>query len=96
MNHEALRKEILSSVRRVVIKLGSSVVTKEDGLDYQIIQGLVDDICNYKEKGQGVHPRLVRSHRSGHQKACTQGRSQDHPPETGCGSGGTEPIDDHL
>lgn len=52
MNHEALRKETVSAVKRVVVKLGSSVVTNEDGLDYQIIQGIVDDLCRYKQKGK--------------------------------------------
>ncbi len=52
MNHEELRKEIVSSVRRVVVKLGSSVVTNAEGLDYQIIQGFVDDLSRFMEKGK--------------------------------------------
>lgn len=52
MNHESFRKEVLLPVKRVVVKLGSSVVTTDEGLDYQIIRGLVDDICRYKEKGK--------------------------------------------
>jgi glutamate 5-kinase len=52
MNQSALRKQTLSCVRRVVLKLGSSVVTTEDGLDLGIIQGIVDDVCRYKGLGK--------------------------------------------
>ncbi|MDQ7783599.1 MAG: glutamate 5-kinase [Desulfomonilaceae bacterium] len=52
MNHLAIRKEALSCVRRIVLKLGSSVVTTEDGLDYKIIGGLVDDVSRYKKLGK--------------------------------------------
>jgi glutamate 5-kinase len=52
MTNEETRKEILCSVKRVVLKLGSSVVTTEDGLDITTIRGLVDDICRYKEEGK--------------------------------------------
>ncbi len=52
MNHEAIRQEALSCVRRVVLKLGSSVVTTDEGLDYKIIGGLVDDVSRYKKQGK--------------------------------------------
>ncbi len=52
MTNEETRKEILRSVKRVVVKLGSSVVTTEEGLDTTTIRGLVNDICRYKENGK--------------------------------------------
>ncbi len=52
MNHSAIRKEFLSSVRRIVLKLGSSVVTTDQGLDRVILDGIVDDVCRYKELGK--------------------------------------------
>lgn len=52
MNQSALRKQTLSCVRRVVLKLGSSVVTTEEGLDLGIIRGIVDDVCRYKALGR--------------------------------------------
>jgi glutamate 5-kinase len=52
MNQEAVRKETLACVKRVVLKLGSSVVTTDDGLDYRIISGLVDDVSHYKKLGK--------------------------------------------
>ncbi len=52
MTHQAVRKEILSSVRRVVLKLGSSVVTTEEGLDTRVMGELVDDVCALKEAGK--------------------------------------------
>jgi glutamate 5-kinase len=52
MNQSALRKQALACVRRVVLKLGSSVVTTDEGLDLGIIRGIVDDVCRYKELGR--------------------------------------------
>ncbi|HTY25628.1 MAG TPA: glutamate 5-kinase [Desulfomonilaceae bacterium] len=52
MNHSAIRKEFLSSVRRIVLKLGSSVVTTDQGLDRVILDGIVDDVCRYKALGK--------------------------------------------
>lgn len=45
------RKEILSNVRRVLVKVGSAVLTGEDGLDLTIIEQLVDDIAALRERG---------------------------------------------
>ncbi len=50
--YTALRREILSCVRRVVLKLGSSVVTTENGLDHRTIKGIVDDVCRFKGLGK--------------------------------------------
>jgi len=51
-NYSAIRKEFLGSVRRIVLKLGSSVVTNDKGLDHAIIDGIVDDVCRYKKLGK--------------------------------------------
>ncbi|MFC1833409.1 glutamate 5-kinase [Thermodesulfobacteriota bacterium] len=47
-----MRKEILSRVKRVVLKLGSSVVTSEYGLDLDTIGTIVDDVSRYKNEGK--------------------------------------------
>jgi len=52
MNNLAIRKETLEGVRRVVLKLGSSVLTTEDGLDYAIINGIADDVCTLITRGK--------------------------------------------
>ncbi|MCX5873410.1 MAG: glutamate 5-kinase, partial [Deltaproteobacteria bacterium] len=52
MNAQEIRKNIVSHVRRVVVKLGSSVVTTDKGLDRRIIRGLADEICDYRERGK--------------------------------------------
>lgn len=52
MNHVELRKDLLSSVKRVVLKLGSSVVTTDKGLDHRIIRGIVEEVCHYKKLGK--------------------------------------------
>jgi len=45
------RKETLGSVRKVLIKVGSAVLTGEDGLDLTVIEQLVDDIAALRERG---------------------------------------------
>ncbi len=49
---EDIRKETLSCVKRVVVKLGSSVVTTKNGLDGRVIRGIVDDVCECKKLGK--------------------------------------------
>lgn len=49
---EDVRKRTLSCVRRVVVKLGSSVVTTKNGLDRRIIRGIADDVCDFKKLGK--------------------------------------------
>ena len=45
------RKALLKPVRRVVVKVGSGVLTTSKGLNRQVIQNLADDICFFREKG---------------------------------------------
>ena len=45
------RKEALANARKILIKVGSAVLTGEDGLDLQIIEQLVDDISALRERG---------------------------------------------
>ena len=52
MNSVEIRKNILSNVRRIVVKLGSSVVTTDKGLDRKIIRGISDEICDYNKLGK--------------------------------------------
>lgn len=52
MNCSDVRREILQKVKRVVLKLGSSVVTTDEGLDVDILNGIVNDVCIYKDQGQ--------------------------------------------
>jgi glutamate 5-kinase len=47
----AIRKEILANVKKVLIKIGSAVLTGENGLDLQIIEQLVDEIAELTSKG---------------------------------------------
>jgi glutamate 5-kinase len=52
MRNAAIRKDVLACVRRVVLKVGSSVVTTDDGLDRKTIRNLVDSVCAYKKLGK--------------------------------------------
>jgi len=45
------RKDLLKSIKRVVVKVGSGVLTGADGLNMAVIDDLATDICNLKRKG---------------------------------------------
>lgn len=49
-----IRKAIISHVRKVLIKIGSAVLTGKDGLDLVVIEQLVDEIVQLKGKGYQV------------------------------------------
>lgn len=48
------RRDILKPVKRVVVKVGSGVLTKRDGLNRRVIRDLTSDICWLKSKGVEV------------------------------------------
>jgi glutamate 5-kinase len=48
------RKEILTNSKRVLIKIGSAVLTGGDGLDLQIIEQLVDEMAQLTKKGHQI------------------------------------------
>ncbi|MCX5853555.1 MAG: glutamate 5-kinase [Deltaproteobacteria bacterium] len=48
------RKEILAGAKRVLIKIGSAVLSGENGLDLQIIEQLVDEMAQLKKKGYQI------------------------------------------
>jgi glutamate 5-kinase len=54
-----IRQEIIKGIKRVVIKIGSAVLTGKDGLDLQIIDQAVDEISALIKKG--YHIVLVSS-----------------------------------
>ncbi len=53
------RKEILTGVKRILIKVGTGVLTGKEGLDLAIIDQLVEDIADIT--GRGVHVVMVTS-----------------------------------
>jgi glutamate 5-kinase len=46
-----LRKRLLSSTKRIVVKVGSGVLTGSDGLNTTVIDHLSTDICAIRKKG---------------------------------------------
>ncbi len=50
----ASRLELLRPVRRVVVKVGSGVLTATDGLNTRVIRDLADDICGLRKEGVEV------------------------------------------
>jgi glutamate 5-kinase len=53
------RQEILAGVKRVLIKIGSGVLTGKDGLDLGIVEQLVDEMAGLKARG--IHIVIVTS-----------------------------------
>lgn len=53
MNNAADRS-FIRGVKRVVIKVGSGVLTRDDGLDISLIRGLAKDIAALKNRGTNV------------------------------------------
>ncbi|MBN1382381.1 MAG: glutamate 5-kinase [Deltaproteobacteria bacterium] len=49
-----MRTKTLSNIKRVLIKIGSAVLTGEDGLDLAIIDQLVDEMAGLSQKGYQV------------------------------------------
>lgn len=51
---EKVRRQLLKQVKRVVIKVGSGVLTSADGLNMTVIDGLTTEICALKKEGLEV------------------------------------------
>ncbi|WP_225072147.1 glutamate 5-kinase [Desulfuromonas sp. CSMB_57] len=49
-----MRGELLGSVKRVVVKVGSGVIFGQDGLDLEVIRALSKDICTLWDQGMEV------------------------------------------
>ncbi|MBN2284617.1 MAG: glutamate 5-kinase [Deltaproteobacteria bacterium] len=45
------RKDVLKKARRVLVKIGSGVLTGKDGLDTEIIENIVDEIAAHSREG---------------------------------------------
>ncbi len=54
------RKDILQPVKRVLVKIGSGVLTKKEGLNLDVVRALSKDICRLMEK-RGLEIILVSS-----------------------------------
>ncbi len=49
-----LRGNFLEKAKRVVVKVGSAVLTGEDGLDHQVVDGLVRQLAALRQQGREV------------------------------------------
>jgi len=54
------RKDILQPVKRVLVKIGSGVLTRKEGLNLDVVRALSEDICRLMEK-RGLEIILVSS-----------------------------------
>jgi glutamate 5-kinase len=50
-DHTTKRRDLLKSIKRVVIKVGSAVLTGKRGLNRKVIDRLADGMCSLREKG---------------------------------------------
>jgi len=51
LNTKVSRSELLKPVKRAVVKVGSGVLTSQDGLNRKVINLLTNDICDLRENG---------------------------------------------
>ena len=49
-----LRLETISAAKKILIKVGSAVLTGADGLDLKIIESLVQDMCDLTRRGYSI------------------------------------------
>lgn len=52
--HLQIRKDLFGSVRRVVVKVGSGVLTRDDGLNTKVIRRLAREVSSLMDQGQQV------------------------------------------
>jgi len=72
------RKEQLANVRKILVKVGSAVLTGEDGLDLNIIEQLVGDIAACAS-GASRSSSSVRRHRLREAPDGNRRQTQEHP-----------------
>ena len=51
---ENIRQNIITRAKKILIKVGSAVLTGDDGLDLKIIDSLVLEMANLAKKGYAV------------------------------------------
>ncbi len=49
-----MRKTILSTIKRVVIKIGSGVISGDDGLDIPVLASIAGEICELQKRGYEI------------------------------------------
>jgi len=49
-----IRKEVLGNVKRILVKIGSAVLTGDSGLDLNVIEQLVDEMVDLKKRGHHI------------------------------------------
>lgn len=49
-----IRQEKLSGVKKILIKIGSAVLTGSDGLDLRIMEALVEEMCDLRRRGHTI------------------------------------------
>ncbi len=54
MDWKQERAQVLNSAKRVVVKVGSAVLTTGLGVDLNVVRGLVDQLAQLHDKGTGV------------------------------------------
>ena len=93
---DSLRQQYLSKAKRVVLKLGSAVLTAADGLNQPLIQRLVGEINHLRSGDREFILVSSGAIAAGCRKLGSGLPARGHPPGPGRGRGGPERHDAHL
>ena len=81
-----MREKLLTSAKRIVIKIGSGVISTNTGLDGPIIDAISSDICALIREGYEVTLVSSGAISAGKQDSLHQRQTSLHSPQTGgCG-----------
>src|SRR5512136_3312826 len=86
------RKATLANVKRVLIKIGSAVLTGENGLDLQIIEQLVDEIAHLTKDGYHIVIVTSGAIASGKHRMGISGKLKSMPEKQACAAVGQSRV----
>ncbi|NLX30780.1 MAG: glutamate 5-kinase, partial [Deltaproteobacteria bacterium] len=86
------RKKILEGVRRVIVKIGSGVLTGTEGLDRDIIQQLVDEMAELIRRGYHIVIVTSGAIASGKHRMGISGKLKSMPEKQACAAIGQSRV----
>ncbi len=86
------RKQILAGARRVIVKIGTGVLTGTEGLDREIIQQLVDEMAELIRKGYHIVIVTSGAIASGKNRMGISGKLKSMPEKQACAAIGQSRV----
>jgi len=86
------RKQILAGARRVIVKIGTGVLTGTEGLDREIIQQLVDEMAELVRKGYHIVIVTSGAIASGKNRMGISGKLKSMPEKQACAAIGQSRV----